>query len=316
MDIRQLNYFLEVALQGSFSKASQKLHLSQPTLSKMVKTLEDELGVLLLDRSTRRIELTDAGELVLSHAQNIMKSLETLDTALSELKNIKKGKIKIGLPPLIGASFFPTIIGEFHHLYPNIDLQLVEEGGKKIEKALLEGSIDLGVVVLPVDEELFESVPIVERELVLIVNSSHPLANRTQVSFQELQDESFILYSKGYALHDRVRDMCIRNGFEPTVTRESGHWLFISEMVSANFGISLLPETICHKLDPEKITAVRMSEPKVEWNLAIIWRKHHYLSFAAKEWINFVRDIFKFEEGHKKTVDTKEVKLLKSNRLQ
>jgi DNA-binding transcriptional LysR family regulator len=313
MDIRQLNYFLEVALQGSFSKASQNLHLSQPTLSKMVKTLEEELGVLLFDRSTRRIQLTDAGALVLSHTQNIMQSIDNLETAIAELKNIKKGEIKIGLPPLIGASFFPKIIGEFHNLYPNIDIHLVEEGGKMIEKALLEGSIDLGVVVLPVDEELYEVVPIVERELVLIVNSSHRLGKRTHVSFQDLRDESFILYSKGYALHDRVRDMCIQNGFEPNVTRESGHWLFISEMVSANFGISLLPETICHKLDPDKITTVRMSEPKVKWNLAIIWRKHHYLSFAAKEWIQFVQDIFKSENENKETVEY-QVTLIPSNR--
>jgi DNA-binding transcriptional LysR family regulator len=303
MDLRQLNYFLEVAREGSFSKASQNLHLSQPTLSKMVKTLEEELDVLLFNRSTRRIELTDAGELIVNHAQNIMKSIANLETALAELKNIKHGKLKIGLPPLIGASFFPKIIGEFHSLYPNIDIQLVEDGGKMVEKALLEGSIDLGVVVLPVNEEQFEAVPLVKRELVLIVNSNHQLAKRPHVDFQELQDEPFILYSKGYALHDRVRDMCIRNGFEPKVTRESGHWLFISEMVAANFGISLLPETICHKLDPDKITAVRLSKDKVEWNLAIVWRKHHYLSFAAKEWIQFVQGVFKPE---KETVGTKE----------
>lgn len=300
MDIRQLGYFIEVARQGSYSKASQNLHLSQPTLSKTVKTLEDELSVLLFDRSTRRIELTDAGELVLSHAQHIMKSLDNLGSALSDFKKIKTGKIKIGLPPLIGASFFPKIIGDFHHLYPNIQIQLIEDGGKMIEQSLLEGGIDVGVVVLPVDKEVFEVIPLVERELVLIVNSAHPLAERTNVSFRDLQNESFILYSKGYSLHDRVRDMCIRHGFEPTVTHESGHWLFISEMVSANLGISLLPETICHKLDPYKITAVRMIEPKVEWNLAIIWRKHYYLSYAAKEWIQFVQDIFKPEQGQRR----------------
>jgi DNA-binding transcriptional LysR family regulator len=296
MDIRQLHYFLEVAREGSFSKASQNLHLSQPTLSKMVKTMEEELDVLLFNRSTRWIELTDAGELVLNHAQMIMKSIDNLNSAIAELKNIKQGKLKIGLPPLIGASFFPKIIGEFHNLYPNIDIQLLEYGGKMVEKGLLEGSIDLGVVVLPVNEEHFEVVSIVERELVLIVNSSHPLAEKSHVGFHDLRNEPFILYNKGYSLHDRVRDACIRYGFEPMVANESAHWLFISEMVAANFGISLLPETICDKLDPQKITAVRLNEQKVEWNLAIVWRKHHYLSFAAKEWVRFVQDIFKSEK--------------------
>lgn len=292
MDLRQLSYFLEVAQQGSFSKASHHLHLSQPTLSKMVKSLEDELGVVLFDRSTRRIHLTDAGEVVQAHAQMIMKSIENLSYALTDMTQMKKGKITLGLPPVIGASFFPKIIARFHQLYPNIKIRLVEEGGKLVEQSLLEGGIDLGVVVLPVDEELFEVVPLVERELMLVVNAAHPLARRTHVSLLDLKEESFILFRKGFALHDRVRETCIRNGYEPAVTYESAQWDFISEMVSSNLGISLLPETICTRLDPEHIAAIRMVEPKVHWNLAIIWHKHHYLSYAAKAWVRFVRDIF------------------------
>lgn len=303
MDLRQLSYFLEVAEHSSFSKASHHLHLSQPTLSKMVKSLEDELGVLLFDRSTRRIHLTDAGEVVQAHAQMIMKSLENLSYALTDMTQMKKGKLTLGLPPVIGASFFPKIIAQFHQLYPNVKIQLVEEGGKLVEQSLLEGGIDLGVVVLPVDEEIFEVVPLVERELMLVVNTDHPLANKSQVSLLDLKEESFILFRKGFALHDRVRETCIRCGYEPIVTYESAQWDFISEMVSSNLGISLLPETICKKLDPAHITAIRMVEPKVHWNLAIIWHKHHYLSHAARAWIRFVRDIFDHDREHKGPVE-------------
>lgn len=290
MDLRQLSYFLEVARHGSFSKASEKLHLSQPTLSKMVKNLEEELGLLLFERSTRRIHLTDAGEVVQAHAQHIMRSFENLDSALTEMKQIKTGHFTLGLPPVIGASFFPKIIARFHQLYPNVRIQLVEEGGKLVEQALLEGEIDLGVVVLPVDEEMFEIVPLVERELMLVVNPEHTLARKNQVSLLDLTEESFILFRKGFALHDRVREACIRSGYEPTVAYESAQWDFISEMVTANMGISLLPETICTKLDPVQITSIRMVEPKVYWNLAIIWHKNHYLSYAARAWIRFVQE--------------------------
>ncbi len=292
MDMRQLSYFLEISRHGSFSKASQSLHLSQPTLSKTIKNLEEELGVLLFNRSTRHIRLTDAGEILQTHAQIIMNSLENLNSALADVKQIKSGKFTLGLPPVIGASFFPKILARFHQLYPRVQIQLVEEGGKLIEQSLLEGSIDLGIVVLPVDEELFEVVPLIERELVLVVNPTHPLANCSQVSLKDLKEESFILFRKGFALHDRVREACIRNGFEPTIVYESAQWDLISEMVSANLGISLLPETICKKLDPAQIRCIPMIEPKVHWNIAIIWQKHRYLSFAAREWIQFVETSF------------------------
>jgi DNA-binding transcriptional LysR family regulator len=292
MDLRQLNYFMEIARLASFSKASQHLHLSQPTLSKMIKNLEEELGVPLFDRSTRRIHLTDTGEVLKEQGQLILKAFENLNAALTDVIQMKKGKFSLGLPPVIGASFFPKIIAQFHEQYPQIEIDLVEEGGKMIEQHLMEGSVDLGVVVLPVDEERFEVVPLVNRELLLIVNPLHRLAHREGVSLNDLQDEPFILFRQGFALHDRVREACIRAGYEPQIAYESTQWDFIAEMVAAGLGISLLPETICRKLDPVQITAIRMTEPKVHWDLAIIWNRSHYHSHAAKAWVQFVRDTF------------------------
>jgi DNA-binding transcriptional LysR family regulator len=292
MDIRQLSYFLEVAKQASFSKASVKLHLSQPTLSKVVKSLEEEIGMALFDRSTRHIHLTEAGEVVQAQAQMIIHSMENLLTAVADLSQMKTGKFTLGLPPVIGSSFFPEIIAQFHNLHPQIKIELIEEGGKLIERSLLEGSIDLGFVVLPVDEQLFEIVPIIQRELKLVVNIKHPLAGRSQVTLQELHNESFILFRQGFALHDRVREACIRKGFEPKISYESTQWDLISEMVIANLGISLLPETICTKLDPARICIIHEIEPAVHWDLAIIWAKNKYLSHAARGWVEFVRDMF------------------------
>ncbi|BBH21734.1 putative HTH-type transcriptional regulator YwbI [Paenibacillus baekrokdamisoli] len=292
MDIRQLSYFLEVAKEVSFSKASVKLHLSQPTLSKVVKNLEEEIGMALFDRSTRRMHLTEAGEVVQAQAQMIIQSMENLLSAVADLSQMKTGKFRLGLPPVIGSSFFPEIIAQFHALHPQIKIELIEEGGKLIERSLLEGNIDLGIVVLPVDEQLFEIVPIIQRELKLVVNIKHPLAGRNKVNLQELQNEAFILFRQGFAIHDRVREACIRKGFEPNISYESTQWDLMSEMVIANLGISLLPETITAKLDPTRICIIPEIEPAVHWNLGIIWAKNKYLSHAARGWIEFVRDRF------------------------
>ncbi|WAH36182.1 LysR family transcriptional regulator [Alicyclobacillus dauci] len=288
MDLRQLHYFLAVANHLSFSKASQALHVSQPTLSKMVKNLEDELGLVLIDRSTRRMQLTDAGTVVQSHAETVFRSLHDLNTALSDVTHMRRGSIKLGLPPVIGASFFPRIIAEFHRLHPQVRIQLVEEGGKMVESSLLTGSIDVGVVVLPVEDDMFKVVPLVERELKLVVHVSHRFSQADEVPLGALQGESFIIFRKGFSLYHHIREACIREGFEPRVDYESSQWDFIGEMVASNLGIAFLPETVCARLPSQETEVVPATKPIIHWNLALIWPKDQYVSHATREFISFV----------------------------
>ncbi len=292
MEIRQLHYFLHIADQLSFSKASHSLHISQPSLSKAIQMIEDELGVVLFDRTTRRLQLTDDGKILVKYANTIMSSLDDLQAALAEGKQLKKGSIKLGLPPVIGVSFFPGIIAKFRQRYPQVQIQLVEEGGKIIEQSLLDGKIDLGVVVLPVNEDSFETLPFAERRVSLIVNAKHPLANRENIHLSELKNEPFILFKEGFSLYDRVREACIREGFEPRIAYESTQWDFIGEMVAADLGIALLPDSVCSKIDNPHIKVIPTLTPQVNWNLALIWGKNHYLSHAAKAWIKFMGEMF------------------------
>lgn len=131
MDIRHLQYFLEVARQQSFTKAAEVLYITQPTISKTVKSLEEELGITLLDRYGKKVELTDAGHVFFRQALEIEKSFRSLSSELDDLMNLKKGHLRIGLPPMVGSSFFPMIIGEFHKAYPQVTIQLFEDGAKK-----------------------------------------------------------------------------------------------------------------------------------------------------------------------------------------
>ena len=254
--------------------------------------IEEELGLLLFDRSTRHLRLTEDGKVLVKFAKNIMSSMEDLHTALAEGKQFKKGIIKLGLPPVIGVSFFPSIIASFRNLYPQVHIQLIEEGGKIIEQSLLDGKIDLGVVVLPVNEMNFETLPFAERRLSLIVNSKHPFAEKKNIYLADLKNERFILFKKGFSLYDRIREACISEGFEPQIAFESSQWDFIGEMVAADLGIALLPEMICSKLDSRQIKVIPTLIPQINWNLALIWRKNHYLSHAAKAWIKFIEEMF------------------------
>ncbi|MCM3588372.1 LysR family transcriptional regulator [Mesobacillus maritimus] len=288
MDIRHLTYFIEVAKFKSFTQASKSLHLSQSTISKVVKSLEEELNVDLIDRSAKKIELTDAGEIVLAEGKMIMESLNDLSTHLYDLMNLKKGKIKIGIPPVIGFLFFPKIIKGFNLLYPDIKIKLFEDDSKTVKQEVRDGNIDLGVVILPVDEKEFDVVPFVEEELWLFVHKSHPLAQRDQVEMKELQNETFILFKQEFDIHDIIIQECLRVGFRPEIAYESSEWDFISGMIGENLGISLFPKPIAKKIDQDLIKSIPISHSNLPWNLGFISKKKKYASPAVREFIKYI----------------------------
>ncbi|MED0678524.1 LysR family transcriptional regulator [Aneurinibacillus thermoaerophilus] len=292
MDIRHLQCFLKVAQCKSFTKAAQALYLTQPTISKMIKNIEKELGVVLFNRLGKQVELTDAGQIIFAQAQDIVNSFYNLSSELDDLMNLKKGHIRIGLPPMIGSSFFPKVLGKFREQYPDVTIQLVEDGAKKVEADVENGVLDIGVVLSPTNEEVFHSFSLVKERLMLLVHPSHSLANREAVSLCELAQEPFVFFREDFALHDRIIAECVQAGFQPRVIYENSQWDFISEMVAANFGIALLPEPICRELDADRIRVLPLIEPIIPWHLVMIWRKDRYLSFAAREWIRFTQDLF------------------------
>ncbi|GAA0136440.1 LysR family transcriptional regulator [Paenibacillus sp. YSY-4.3] len=289
MDIRQLQYLIEVARLGSFTKAADALYVTQPAISKAIKAMEDELGVVLFDRLGKRVELTDAGQIIAGQAQQIVASFHNLTSELDDLRNLKKGHIRIGLPPMVGASFFPKVIGQFHKKYPEITIQLYENGAKKVELEVAAGTLEVGVVVLPTTQDGLSSFPFVEEKLNLVVHPSHPLAERKEVELAELAQDDFVLFREDFTLHDRIIGECARFGFQPHVIYESSQWDLISEMVAVGLGITLLPETICREIDNKRVKIIPLVKPVIPWKLGIIWRDDRYMSFATREWIAFAK---------------------------
>lgn len=291
MDIRHLQYFLEVARLRSFTKAAETLYITQPTISKTIKNMEDEWGVTLFHRQGKRIELTDAGRIMYQQAQQMVEAFRRVSDELEDLMNLKRGHLRIGLPPMIGSSFFPEVIGQFHDKYPQITIQLIEDGAKKVEADVESGETDIGVAVLPVNEEVFHYYSFVKENLRLLLHPSHRLAGRDSVSLAELAEEPFVLFREDFTLHDRIIRECVGAGFEPRIVYESSQWDLISGMVAANLGIALLPETICREIDASRVTILALDNPSIPWQLGMVWRKDRYLSFAAREWISFTRSL-------------------------
>jgi DNA-binding transcriptional LysR family regulator len=292
MDIKHLQYFIEVSNFNSFSRAANHLFITQPTISKMIKNLELELGVELFDRSKRQLILTDAGRIILEQAKLIDKAFKNLEVELDNLTGLKKGHIRIGLPPIFDAHHFLKVVSIFHEKYPGITFELVENGSKKIEEDVEKNLLDVGVIVLPTKDEVFEHFSLMKEDLKLVLHPSHPLAERETVDLAELANESFILFNKDFVLNDRIIYSCNKVGFNPHVISESSQRSFIEEMVANKFGVSLLPSSICHNLH-KNVKSLNIVNPSISWNLAVIWAKNGYFSFAAKEWLQFSKEELK-----------------------
>lgn len=289
MDIKQLQYFIEVAKFNSFTRAADDLYITQPTISKMIKSLETELGVTLFDRSKKQLVLTDAGKVILDQAKLVDKAFSNLESTVDNLKELRTGKIRIGLPPIINLQNFFRIVGLFHEQYPGITFHIEESGSKKIEEDIENSLLDVGVIVLPTQNDLFEHFPLMEDDLRLIIHPYHPLEKHEVVDLIQLEQESFILFNKDFALNDRILQSCKKVGFKPHIISESAQLHFIEEMVANKLGVSLLPASICGKLGPN-VKTIKVVNPAISWSLAIIWGKHHYIPCAAKKFLEFTQE--------------------------
>lgn len=289
MELRDIQSFINVADYKSFTKAAEQSFLSQPSLSKAVRKLEKELQIELFDRSTRHLRLTDAGRIVYKQGQQALDSLNEIPVLIDELMAVATGKIKIGIPPLIGTLFFPEIAGTFNEQYPNVSLELIELGAKVIEQLVDEGRIDVGLIVLPADETIFHTSPFITDEFVFYVHRDHPLATRHSIALSELKDEKFILFSEGFSLHNYIINACEEVGFTPTVSYESSQWDLIIELVAAKLGITLLPKAIFEKQNNPNIKMIPLQTPSLLWKLGIITKKDAYHSYALKKFLEMLQ---------------------------
>jgi DNA-binding transcriptional LysR family regulator len=289
MDLRTLRTFVEVVRQGGFSQAAKVVFTTQSTVSKAVKQLEIELGGPLLDRKGPRSTLTADGDVVYRRAIKILAERNDLITELDELRGLKQGTLRLGLPPVGSSDLFAPLFAIYRRRYPGVDIRLVEYGGDRLKEILLSGEIELSVSMLPVSDE-FEWREVTNEPLVVLLLADHALARKKSTDLASLQHLPFILFEKGFSLHRVILEACRRRGFEPTIVARSSQIDFMVKLAAAGFGIAFLPRMIAEQRRHPAVRLVRLAEPQTKWNPAIIWRRGGYLSHAAKAWLAIVRE--------------------------
>jgi len=290
MEFRPLRAFVEVVRQGGFSQAAKTVFATQSTISKAVRQLEDEVGLPLLDRTGHRSVLTAAGEVVYRRGVKLLADRDDLLAELDEIRGLRRGILRLGLPPVGSSTLFAPLFAVYRQRYPGIEVRLTEHGSDQLEESLRAGEIDFAGALLPTSED-FDWQTVRREPLVALLPSAHPLAVRPSISLAEIKATPFILFESGFTLHRVILQASRRIGFEPTIAARSSQIDFMVELVGAGLGVAFLPRMIAAQRSNAAVHHVLLDEPDTEWIMAMVWRRGAYLSTAAQAWLDLVREI-------------------------
>lgn len=282
MEFRSLEVFVEVVRQGGFTAAASKVFLTQPSISRVIRQLEDTTGQVLLERNTREVVLTEAGRIVYHRALGLLGERARLRTELDDLAGLRRGSLSLGIPPLGGTLFVP-LVRRFKQLYPLIDLHLFEKGSKATVESLLAGDLDLGTVLLPADTTTFEVIPLAKDHLALAVPHGSKWEGAAPLPLGALAGQPLILFPEEFALNDRVQAACQVAGFQPQIAGRSGQAQFLEGLVESGVGLALLPLSVLKRLT--NVATRELAKPGIPWDTCLAHPRGGYVSHAARAFI-------------------------------
>ncbi|WP_410514863.1 LysR family transcriptional regulator [Paenibacillus sp. BR2-3] len=290
MELRQLQYALQIAAERNFSRAADKLHIAQPSLSQQLSKLEKELGVLLFQRNTSSVELTHAGAKFVEQAQNIIDAVELLRQEMSDISQLRTGKVVVGSMPITGAHLLPHVLPVFKEKYPEVDINLLEDSSMNLEKLTANGQTDLSLLSLPLEVPALAYEILGEERIDLAVPPGHPLASRAltgeRTHLEELKEESFIVLKEGQGFRKMTMELCMKSGFEPRIVFESNNMETVQSLVATGMGVTLVPHFIARAPRSEFVPVyLPLAEPVPTRTLVIAYRRGRYLSKAAEAFI-------------------------------
>lgn len=286
MELRQLNYVIQIALEKNFSRAAEKLHIAQPSLSQQLSKLEQELGVLLFRRTTNSVELTQAGQVFVDKAQAILDAVEQLKQEMDDMAQMRRGRLVVGTLPITGSHILPFVLPVFGAQYPQIEVVLVEDTTAKLEQLTASGGTDLSLLSLPLIDNSLSWEPFMEEEICLAVPPQHPLTLREgPIEIHELQEEPFIGLKRGQGFRQITVDLCEQAGFTPQIVFESSNIETVQSLVAGGMGIAFVPQMLTRVKGADFTPIYLHLNPRPTRTLVIASRKGRYLSKAADAFI-------------------------------
>jgi LysR family transcriptional regulator, hydrogen peroxide-inducible genes activator len=274
MEIHQLRYFCAVARNGTFTRASEVEHVTQPSLSQQILKLEAELGARLFDRLPRSARLTVFGRTFLPKAERILRELGDAKTEMLEMAGHEKGDVVLAVIPTVASYLLPRVLTGFSQQHPQVAVKVIEDITHTLMERLRQGSADMAVVALPVPGDDLSCLELFEEGFFAVVPQGHPRARQKTVSLADLRNEPFLLLKEGHCFRDSLIAACRQSKVKPNVVFESGHFATILAMVSAGMGVSAVPAMAVQEVPGCRY--IRISGNRSVRRIGLVKLRHHF----------------------------------------
>jgi LysR family transcriptional activator of glutamate synthase operon len=293
MDIRQLRYLVALAEERNFTRAAAREHIAQPALSQQIRKLEDELGLALVERTTRRAEMTAAGELLVARSRRILAELESAHTEMLGLKGMQAGRVAIGAMHTMGPVDLSLALAIFHKRHPGVELTVREHASEEMAEMLRVDELDLAFLSVT---ERIESHGLglrllVSEELVVLLPRDHALGARRVLRMSELAGEQFISFRDGARLRELLISAGRSAGFEPLVKLESNESQRVRRLVARGLGVAILPRSDAEGPGAD-VAVAALREPALTRDITLAWRAERRHAPAAAEFLKLAKETY------------------------
>lgn len=280
MLLRHIRYLLAVAEHRNFTRAAEALHVSQPTLSQQIRQLEDSLGAALFDRSGRSIRLTDAGEAYVRFARLALQDLEAGKRAMHDVRDLSRGSLRLAMTPTFTAYLIAPLLHRFHSLYPGITLSVEEMTQDRLEAALAEDRLDIGIAFTGMHLADIQSEALFSETLSLMVGATHPQAVGQVLTADDLERQSLVLLSQDFATRQHIDLYCRQHGIVPRIAIEANSISAIVELVRRGQLATILPAAIA--LEQPGLLALALTPELPQRTVALLSRRGAWRSAACQ----------------------------------
>jgi len=286
MDFDQLEIFLEVARLSSFSRAAEKRYRTQPAISSQIRSLEEEVGARLLDRSGGRVSLTVAGKLFFKYAEDALEERRTILTQIAETDHVPRGEIVVGANEGTCLHILPGVFAQFKSDYPDVSVGIRRADYARILEAILENAVDFGVLSLPVNDNRLQCIPIHRDELVVITPTGHPLAAKKKVTMADVAACPLVLPKAGHT-RDALDALFFDGHLKPHIAMELDSSELLKRFVAADVGVGFIARSnIQEDIRANVLAAIPLAGAQIQRDLALVFRKEKCLSRAAQAFID------------------------------
>lgn len=291
MELTQLEFFIKVVEEGSFSKAAERVYRTQPAVSIAIKRLQEEIGAPLFERSQKTPELTELGELVYDYAKRILALRDQTLEAVAELKSLERGRVRIGANESTSLYLLPHLILAYRALNPNILVEIFRHTSDRLPREVLDRNVDFALLAFqPVDSDL-ESFPVLRDELVLIMHSNHALSKRDSVSVKELGAESFLAHNVKTGSRYKVMETFALQHTPLNITLELATVETIKRFVQLKIGISFVPRMcVADELARGTLVSIPVQDLTYARTIWVTHRREMTFSHAAAAFLEVLRE--------------------------